>query len=286
MRLSVIKVPYDSGLAGLRMGAGPDHLLSNGFVSMLQDLGHEVRLTSIHPPTVPTTEIVSAFELDELVAAGVRESARLNELPIILSGNCSNACIGAIAGSDTNSLGVLWLDGHLDFDTPETTHEGSLDAMALAIATGQCWPKMAGGVAGFAPLSAQNVVHVGARAGPDAVARLRDAEAAVVSAEAIRAARPDSANEAVAALEALGGRARELYVHLDLDVLDPDEVAPANEFVKPGGLSVDDVRQVVRLLTGRFKVVALGVTCYDPAHDRADRVLGAALELVGTVLAT
>jgi arginase len=285
MTLPLIEVPYDSGLAGLRMGAGPAHLLSNGLKSMLRDLGHEVQVTSIRAHTEPTTEIVTAFELDELVASVVRESAHQNEFPIILAGNCSNACVGAIAGSDSESLGILWLDGHLDFDTPETTREGSLDAMALAIATGQCWRTMASAIEGFAPVSAANVVHVGTRSGVEAVARLRTVGGTVLRADTLRAARPDSAKAAAAALDALGARVPDLYVHLDLDVLDPDEVAPANEFVRPDGLAVDDVRQIIELIGGRFRIVALGVTCYDPSHDRDDRVLRAGLALVRTVLA-
>ena len=47
--------------------------------------------------------------------------------------------------------------------------------------------------------------------------------------------------ELPAAIDDLASRVHGLYVHLDLDVLDPVEVAPANEFVKPAGLSVEDV---------------------------------------------
>jgi arginase len=284
MRLAAIEVAYDSGLAGTRMGAGPGHLLSRGLESTLHGLGHDVRVIPVRARTEPTTEIVTAFELDDLIGRCVRECAQRDEFPIILSGNCSNACVGAIAGSAADGLGILWLDGHLDFDTPETTREGSLDAMALAIATGQCWRTMAGAIEGFAPLPVSNVVHVGSRAGPEAVARLQAAGGTVVGANALRADHPVGA--VASALNALSARVRHLYVHLDLDVLDPDLVGPANEFVKPDGLSVDDVRQVIALVGDRFTVVALGLTCYDPSYDRDDRVLAAALELVKAVMAT
>ena len=42
MRVSLIEVPYDSGLVGLRMGAGPSHLLADGMAASLRAHGHEV----------------------------------------------------------------------------------------------------------------------------------------------------------------------------------------------------------------------------------------------------
>jgi arginase len=284
MRVSLIEVPYDSGLAGLRMGAGPGRLLADGMAASLLAHGHEVRTTTVRAISEPPTEVVTMFELDSVVAGIVRECLRRDELPIILSGNCSNAAHGAIAAGSPEGFGVLWFDGHLDFDTPETTCEGSIDAMALAVATGQCWRKMAEAIDGFAPLSASDVVHVGARAGAEATQRLRDAGAAVVTADTVRSVRPQMPAELLAAFDGLASRGRGLYVHLDLDVLDPVEVAPANEFVKPEGLSVDDVRSVIALVDDRFTIKTIGITCYDPSVDPEGHISRAALALAQALL--
>jgi arginase len=284
VKVALIEVPYDSGLAGLRMGAGPSHLLSNGMPASLRAGGHEIETTTVRAITEPPTEVVTMFELDSLVAAAVRECARRDILPVILSGNCSNASLGAIAGGSSEKLGVLWLDGHLDFDTPETTREGSIDAMALAVATGQCWRGMAAAIEGFAPVPASHVVHVGTRAASTAIARLREAGATVLTAETLRTARPQVPDELSAALDELASRVHDLYLHLDLDVLDPVEVAPANEFVTPGGLSVEDVERVVALVDDRFTVTAIGVTCYDPSGDPEGRVRRAAVTLASRML--
>jgi arginase len=224
------------------------------------------------------------FELDSIVAGVVRECARRDEFPLVLSGNCSNASHGAIAGGSSDALGVLWLDGHLDFDTPETTREGSIDAMALAVATGQCWRGMAEAIDGFAPVPASDVVHVGTRAGAHATQRLRDAGAAVITAESMRTSRPQMPHELSVALDDLASHARDLYVHLDLDVLDPVEVAPANEFVKPDGLSVADVQRVIDLIGSRFTIKAIGITCYDPSVDPEGHVSRAAMVLAQALL--
>jgi arginase len=284
MRVSLIEVPYDSGLEGLRMGAGPGRLLADGIAGSLLTHGHDVHATTVRAISEPPTEVVTMFELDSAVAGVVREGLRRDELPLILSGNCSNASHGAIAGGSPGELGVLWLDGHLDFDTPETTREGSIDAMALAVATGQCWRRMAEAIDGFAPLPASDVVHVGARAGAEATQRLRDAGAAVITAAEIRTLRPQMPAELSKALDGLASRVRGLYVHLDLDVLDPVEVAPANEFVKPDGLSVDDVRRVIGVVDDRFTIKTIGITCYDPSVDPEGHVSRAALVLAQELL--
>jgi arginase family enzyme len=86
------------------------------------------------------------------------------------------------------------------------------------------------------------------------------------------------------AVDGLACRVRDLYVHPDLDVLDPLEVAPANEFVKPAGLSVEDVRRVIDPVDDRFTITATGFTCYDPSGDPEGRVVRAALSLASALV--
>src|SRR6185436_2946530 len=39
-------------------------------------------------------------------------------------------------------IGMLWLDAHPDFNTPETTRSGSLGGMPVAVATGRTLQRM------------------------------------------------------------------------------------------------------------------------------------------------
>jgi hypothetical protein len=64
----IIAVPYDSGHAGLRMGAGPEHLLDNGFGEGLRSGGRKPNVTTVRHEKEPTAEVATAFELHGLVS--------------------------------------------------------------------------------------------------------------------------------------------------------------------------------------------------------------------------
>src|SRR5208282_4346020 len=77
------------------------------------------------------------FQLAQAVAAHDRPA-------VILAGNC-NSCLGTLRGLEAvaqSDPGIVWLDAHGDFNTPETTISGALEGMSLAIATGHCHPEL------------------------------------------------------------------------------------------------------------------------------------------------
>ena len=89
-------------------------------------------------------------------------------------------------------------------------------------------------VPGFRPVREKNVALIGSRsATPVEKVLLRASEATVVEEQSVRALVGRGALGP--ALDAAGGRVRRVHVHLDLDVLDPDAVNPANEFAPEGG---------------------------------------------------
>jgi len=161
MNVQVIQIPYDSGNC-LRMGKGPEHFLDNGLTRVLQADGHQVSVESIEPQTKFRAEIQTQFELYRLLAERVSAARQENKFPLILSGNCS-ATLGAIAGTNKKRLGLIWLDAHGDFNTPETTTSGFLDGMGLAIAAGLCWKPLALSIPNFSPIAGENILHVGGR---------------------------------------------------------------------------------------------------------------------------
>ncbi len=275
--VSVIAVPYDSGHRGLRMGAGPEHLLDNGLIDALEAAGGRARPVALHPQTVPTAEVATAFELDGLISDQVRGALAGGRFPLVLSGNC-NASVGTIAGAGAEGLGVVWFDAHADFNTPETTTTGFIDGMGLAVAVGHCWQRMAGGVPGFSPVAEENVLLAGVRDVQSAEEeRLAASRVAVVGVDRIGREGP---GVLAAALDVLVTRVGRVYVHLDLDVLDPAKAGRANGFAPEGGLDAEELLSALRMIRGRFDVAACGIASYDPALDADGRVLRAALACV------
>ena len=83
-----------------------------------------------------------------------------------------------------------------------------------------------------------------------------------------------------AALDGLRTKVGRVYVHLDLDVLDPERVGKANGFVLEGGLSAEELQTALGTVRERFVVAATGIASYDPSFNEDGRVLDEALACV------
>ena len=291
MRIQFLLVPYDSGRREWRMGRGPSYLLRHGVGSSIRALGHEVDAEYVEPagvesPNPPAaTEIATSFSLYREVAARAHVARENGALPIVLGGNCG-VTLGAVAAATTpgkSDLGVLWLDAHADFNTPETTVSGFLDGMALAALTGRCWRALTASISGFAAVPDANVVLGGARdLDPAEEILLDESEVSVVRGSSIRTAGP--IDSLAPALETLRRHVSRLHFHLDADVLDETE-GRANAFAAPGGLTSSELVEVARLAATRFEIVSVAVTAYDPAIDAAGAVplaIAGALEALVT----
>src|SRR5215212_5020459 len=160
--VNVFAVPYDSGYREARMGRGPGALLLGGLEGALRAPGREIRIDVIEAAGSFHAENATAFGLMRLISERVREAAGSGFSPLVLSGNC-NASVGTVAGLGPEQIGVVWFDGHADFNTPQTSRSAFLDGMGLAIIVGVCWEAMAGTIPGSKPILEENVVLVGAR---------------------------------------------------------------------------------------------------------------------------
>ncbi|HEX6049474.1 MAG TPA: arginase family protein [Gemmatimonadaceae bacterium] len=282
-KITLITVPYDSGHRGLRMGRGPLHLSEHGAAGRLRAAGHDVVETAVEVPASFPTEVGTSFALHRALSDSVRTAVAGGAFPLVLAGNCGSA-LGTVSGvragtpNDSSDVGVVWLDAHADFNTPETTTSGFLDGQMLSALTGGCWHALASSIPGFRPVRDAHAVLVGAR----------DLDAAEVTALAasgvtwvrsadVRAAGVQAALDA--ALATLAQRVSRVYLHIDLDVHDPAE-AQANQYAAPDGLSAAAVREVVSLVARHVPIVAAALTAYDPTYDPESRMLEAGLRLI------
>jgi arginase len=265
------------------MGRGPEHFIQNGLEQLLRDCGYEVHTDSIEAQNSFRAEIKTAFELYRILAGRVSSACENGIFPLVLSGNCSSA-LGTVAGIGPHRLGIIWFDSHGDFNTPETTQSGFLDGMGLAMAAGLCWGKMATSISKFSPIQGRNILHVGGRDfDAEERALFEESGGTIVGAETIR--RSGMLTALVPALDALRSRISRIYLHFDLDVLDPER-APANEFAAPDGLTVSQVKESIQLIGERFTVCASGIASYDPQCDKNDEVLRAGVAIMECVLAS
>ena len=191
-----------------------------------------------------------------LLEAGgqVDDALRAGRVPVLLASDCSVALttLPTVARLRPDAR-FLWLDAHGDFHTPETTRSGFLGGMALAGACGS-W---ATGFEGAVP--SERVVLAGVRdLDPGERELLEQSRVTVVGA---------SLETLVFTQNALDRAA--VYVHLDLDVLDPASF-PA-WMPAPGGLSPEKLYDLLEAVAGECEVVGLEVTNVEVGEDPQER---------------
>ena len=277
MKIRLVSSPYHLGHRDIAIGAGPTAFLDGGAAQQLRDAGHEVSTVVIESDKVPSHEIGAVFHLNSLLAAEVQRAVRDGAFPVVLGGNC-NTCLGSLGGLGLADAAIVWFDAHGDYHTPETTGSGFLDGMALNIATGRSWRDMAKTIPDFRAVAERNVVLAGVRDLDESEAEaLEDSAVQICDYDAMRAG--GVAESIVTHLDAVASRVRDLYLHVDLDVVNP-ETARINEFQPEGGLTLSEVLGALELIGDRFQVRVAALTAYDPAFDTDKRGLGIGVEVL------
>jgi arginase len=182
-------------------------------------------------------------QVDDALAAG--------DTPVILAADCS-VSVTTLPAAIRNrpEARILWLDAHGDYNTPDTSGSGYLGGMCLAAATGE-WDS---GLAD--PLPGERVVLAGIRdLDPGERELLERSPATVIGASTVETL--------VAVKNALDGAP--IFVHLDLDVLDPEHFPAA--VPAPGGLHPDKLYDLMDSVLEDSELVGLEVTAIELPED-------------------
>jgi arginase len=152
-------------------------------------------------------------------------------------------------------VGMLWLDAHPDFNTPETTRSGSLGGMPVAVATGRALQRMRLEAKLDPPLSDRHVVMAGVRlTDPLEQSLLDESFIEQLSVDDLRKQTP----AVFAQLDRLNRLVDKIYVHIDMDVLDPREVMGHGNKV-PNGPSSQELAALFQTIFTRYpKASAIG----------------------------
>lgn len=273
MKADFILVPYQQCEEGVGNGAGPLRLAA---ALRERGPGGDRPFMRVQSPVASDDETEMMTRLNTALAREVRAAVQRKAVPFVLSGHCYT-CLGVLGGLQKET-GLVWIDAHGDFNTPATTPSGYLDGMGLAIATGRCHADIRRAVGMTSPQADPNVLHIAARdLDPPEQANFRQSE--ILFADAARLERvPEK-------LETLASRVRQVYLHVDLDVLDP-AAAPGVIFKAPGGIPRIQLDKLVRSVTGHFPIAAVNITGFNPDLDQGNRTLEAGLELIKTILDT
>lgn len=204
---------------------------------------------------------------------------------VLVSGGCCAIAPSAIAAvARPGRTSVVYVDGHQDLWDGETSPTGEAADMPLGVVIGlgpAAWVDAVGGAAA----SPDHVFLVGNRDDDEASTAGLPSPAALgihhVPIADVRAAGPAATGSSVAASAASGG---EVWLHLDVDVVDPAEF-PATDYLDPGGLSWDELAALLEPLGRLDALRGVSLGCFNPEKDAdgtcGERLVDLLVEIVG-----
>jgi arginase len=273
--VSLVKMPYRGERNLPDLSDSPDYLESGGLPTLLQREGSRLKPTSTVALTPGEQKAYGEWNrlalanghLARIVSADLRDGY----VPIGLLANCSAlpGMLGGLQRSGSTArplrVGLVFIDAHGDFNTPETTLSGMLGGMPVAISAGLCLSRMRL-KSGLDPaLPERHIVLAAVRDTDPLEQDLLDRSAIEqLSVEDIRT-RSANVDRQLARLSELTDV---IYVHVDMDVLDPREVA-GHPLTVPGGPTSLELAAALTQMFRHEKAAAFGVA--STPSGQADR---------------
>ena len=272
---------------------GPSALRYAGLDSRLRALGHPVIDTGNLIVPLPENESPDSSRARHLqsiagVCCDVYEKAKLcyekNETAIFLGGDHSIS-IGTVSAMTANHpneyrVGVIWVDAHGDFNTPQTTPSGNVHGMALAALLGRGAKELTDIGAVGAKLRSSEAVLIGVR-NLDSEERvaLLDSGILVITMRDI-----DEMGMAAATHQALSRlvHVKNIHISLDMDVMNPNE-APGVGTPVPGGLTYREAHLLMEILHDSNKISSLDIVEVNPILDEHNRTAQLGVELAASL---
>lgn len=288
--IHIIGVPMDLGQQRRGVDMGPSVIRYAGLHQQLRALGHTV--TDGGNLAVPLAEnepadTGKARHLHSIakVCREIYDTAyginQRGEIELFLGGDHSLS-IGTVSAitAQADDVGVLWVDAHGDFNTPEITPSGNVHGMALAAVMGLGAPELTDIGHPGAKIQPSQVVIIGARdLDPLEKLALREKGVRVLTMRDIDERGIAAVTHvALAHLQACS----RIHVSLDMDALDPTE-APGVGTPVPGGLSYREAHLLMEILHDSGKVTSLDIVEVNPILDDRNRTARLAVELTASL---
>lgn len=285
----IFGVPMDLGQNRRGVDMGPSAIRYAGLQKRLERLGIQVfdggniRVPGIEevektPDDAHMHHATAISDVNHRVYEAMLSTIAAGENAIFLGGDHSIA-MGTVAGAltRTENVGVLWIDTHGDFNTPDTTPSGNVHGMVVTALMGMCPPPLRIGEIFLKP---EQLVMIGTRE-LDAEERLALRRVGVKVMTMREIDENGMAQVMRESLDYLGGAAT-LHVSFDMDSLDPS-VAPGVGTPVSGGLTAREAHLLMEMLADDGRVRSLDLVEVNPILDEYNRTAQVAVELTASL---
>ena len=297
-KIGIIGVPQDLGASRRGVDMGPSAIRIAGLRQSLEHLGYTVndygnvkchdfeetvRSKNEYGDDPKLRYLDHVVETANLLKSRISKTIDDDCFPLVLGGDHSIS-IGTMAGLQKmthGKTGVIWVDAHADFNTPQTTISGNIHGMPFAVHTNRGDPRLTG--IGPSPnLLEHKSVLIGVRdIDPLEGETLKQSNIHVFTMSDI-----DDMGFARAAHEAIKLATQDVdYLHIsfDIDSLDPKE-APGTGTPVVGGLNYREAHLLMELVYKSQKLTSMEMVEVNPALDRKNKTAELAVGLISSAL--
>jgi len=285
LRVGITKQPYSGHFGREELDNGP-RAMEKGLGALIEKQGYvlvesrEARLTAEEEKRYGTRYRLALANkhLADIVAAQINSGT----LSIGLLANC-NGLMGMLAGHQRSGgqwrplrVGLIWIDAHGDFNTPETSLSGMMGGMPVAISTGLCLHHIRRASGLDPPLPMSYVTMVGVRDTDPKEQYLIDShQISQITVDDVKRLSPAIDME----MDRLNRITDLIYVHVDLDVLDPVDIPGAGLPVE-GGPTANELAEALEIMFEYPKVKGFGLASYPWEKDDGGRGLRSVHRLI------
>jgi arginase len=292
MQIDLIGVPIDLGAGRRGVDMGPSAIRYAHLQNKLEELGYaiedkgniEVPIQEMCKLTDPKLKYIDCIiPMGRRIGGAVATSIQGGRFPLVLGGDHSLS-VGSIRGAAKHKkLGVIWVDAHADFNTPETTPSGNIHGMPLAALCGLGDPRLVSLWDETPPvLDPQRVAVIGARdLDLGEKKNLREAGVMVQSMEQIDRLGMVTALEK--AIERVSRDVDGIYLSFDMDSLDPRH-APGVGTPVPGGLTFREAHLACEVIAETGKLIGMDMVEVNPILDEQNQTAILAVEFIRSAL--
>lgn len=284
----IIGIPMDLGQNRRGVDMGPSAIRYAGLAEKLQLLGYETLDNgNIDIPGRFTLSGTSFAERLIPISQGcrhvynlARESISLGEIPIFLGGDHSIA-IGTVGGvTHETEVGLLWIDAHGDFNTPETSTSHNVHGMALASILGRGAEELINIGRPGMKVKPEHVVLIGVRdLDPQERVMLKQSGCTIFTMREIDEIGINAVlRQALTKFDYLA----KIHLSLDLDVMDPLE-APGVGTPSAGGLTYREGQLIMEMIADTQKLHSVDVVEINPILDIQNRTAEVAVNLLASL---
>lgn len=288
-KVDLIGVQMDLGAGTRGVNMGPAAIRYAGVVKGIEELGYECNDKGdlIPKSKGATADDMRCYEqvvdVNEKLYREVLHSHEEGSFPVVLGGDHSIAA-GSIPATlkHYKNIGVIWVDAHGDWNSPETSPSGNMHGMPYSAVCGAGPDIMAcfDGEKNF--VSTKNCVQIAGR-DIDKYERIRMKEHGVTVfsiADIDRMGMPAVIEEAI---KIASDGTEGIHVSFDVDAITP-EAAPGTGTIVHSGLTLREAFYLVETLAESGKVIALDMVEVNPMLDTKNQTGEIASELILSML--